>query len=336
MQVSLLMREINHMSSLEMSKAISARRTRQERRGAHKLDNSDEALEQLVTHFGKVSAATNDTGEEFDHTSAPGPKVNMSWWRQPKNQILAAGGLGVYMVASYASFHVYRIYSAPEPPPNISNPAFQAAQEQVYDRIAKDYDDSIGLDEFLMGLGSKRQAILKHAQGSVLEVSGGTGRNFAFYKPSKVSQLVITDKSAQMLQRAWAKHKTQHQTQVPTTLYVMSANKLDWPAEAFDTVVDTFGICSFSDPIAALKEMARVCKPGGKILLLEHGRSDYEWINSALDKTATAHAESWGCWWNRDVLGLVREAGLDVVETKRYHFGTTYHIVAQPGGSKSA
>ncbi|GIL46555.1 hypothetical protein Vafri_3532 [Volvox africanus] len=98
----------------------------------------------------------------------------------------------------------------------------------------------------------------------------------------------------------------------------------------FDTVVDTFGLCSHEDPVQALKEMARVCKAGGKILLLEHGRSHYDWLNSKLDSSAAEHQRKWGCMWNKDILELIQQAGLQVDKVTRWHFGTSYYIVARP------
>jgi hypothetical protein len=98
--------------------------------------------------------------------------------------------------------------------------------------------------------------------------------------------------------------------------------------------VDTFGLCSFEDPVAALQEMERVAKDDGQILLLEHGRSHYDWLNSILDKNSHRHTARWGCIWNRDIEALVRSAGLEVVSLSRWHFGTTYVIVAAPGQRK--
>ena len=91
--------------------------------------------------------------------------------------------------------------------------------------------------------------------------------------------------------------------------------------------------------------MARVTRPGGTILLLEHGRSHLSLVNRYLDARACAwqasrgsdsmthagtHARDWGCWWNRDVPALVREAGLRVVEHRTFNLGTTHWIVAAP------
>jgi len=78
----------------------------------------------------------------------------------------------------------------------------------------------------------------------------------------------------------------------------------------FDTVVSTLGTCTFLDPVEALCEMRRVCRPGGRILLLEHGRSDRPGIAEWQDRRAPKHAACLGCWWNREPLENVRKAGL--------------------------
>mmetsp|Transcript_12318 Transcript_12318/g.33032 ORF Transcript_12318/g.33032 Transcript_12318/m.33032 type:complete len:110 (+) Transcript_12318:611-940(+) len=90
------------------------------------------------------------------------------------------------------------------------------------------------------------------------------------------------------------------------------AQKIHAPDSTFDTVVDTFGLCSFSDPVEALREMKRVVKPGGKILLLEHGKSHYQWLTTFLNERADAHAERYGCYWNRDILALVEKSGMSI------------------------
>ncbi|CAM9125131.1 unnamed protein product [Heterosigma akashiwo] len=109
----------------------------------------------------------------------------------------------------------------------------------------------------------------------------------------------------------------------------MDGTALAFPSGRFDTVVDTHGLCSVAEPRRLLREMSRVARPDGQILLLEHGRSHYGWLNGLLDKYASRHLEKWGCSWNRDIEGLVREAGLSVESSSRWHFGTTYLLVCR-------
>ncbi|GAO15004.1 hypothetical protein UVI_02027700 [Ustilaginoidea virens] len=96
------------------------------------------------------------------------------------------------------------------------------------------------------------------------------------------------------------------------------------PARAtYDTIVQTFGLCSVSDPVAVLCNLASAVKPdSGRILLLEHGKGWYGIVNGLLDKNAAKHFAKYGCWWNRDVEALVQEAvkrtpGLEVVRLDR-------------------
>ncbi|CAM1502053.1 Fc.00g040370.m01.CDS01 [Cosmosporella sp. VM-42] len=91
----------------------------------------------------------------------------------------------------------------------------------------------------------------------------------------------------------------------------------------YDTVIQTFGLCSVSDPVAVLTNLASVVKPGsGRIVLLEHGKGWYGVVNGLLDQNAGRHFEKYGCWWNRDIQGIVEEAarktpGLKVVKVER-------------------
>jgi methyltransferase OMS1 len=116
----------------------------------------------------------------------------------------------------------------------------------------------------------------------------------------------------------------------PVAFKIMKSEDLLYPDDSFDTVMETFGLCSHEDPVLALKEMARVCRKHGTILLLEHGRSHYNWMNGILDRLAPSHAKNWGCWWNRDIQQLLKDSGLQIVEMSTYHFGTTYKIIAKP------
>ncbi len=116
------------------------------------------------------------------------------------------------------------------------------------------------------------------------------------------------------------------------SLALYPAEHLPFADNTFDTVVDMFGVCSFDNPVVALREMSRVCKPDGKLLLLEHGKGTWERLNDYLDKFAPRHAKMWGCWWNRDIRRSVRLAGLVPEPESRSdsHFGTTMMMVCKP------
>jgi methyltransferase OMS1 len=81
--------------------------------------------------------------------------------------------------------------------------------------------------------------------------------------------------------------------------------------------------------LQALTQAAQLLKPGGQLLLLEHGRSHYGWLNTRLDSAAQKHFNKWGCWWNRDISDLVKQAGLKVESSWRWHFGTSFVIRAE-------
>jgi methyltransferase OMS1 len=201
-----------------------------------------------------------------------------------------------------------------------------------FQEIADVYDSQIGRDEAVMGINLLRRALLIfHAKGTVLEVGAGTGRNLSFY-PSTVDRVVISDSSDQMLMQA--RHKIQSMVPSERSRFACveaDAAKLMFQDDSFDCVVDTFGLCSFDDPVAVLQEMARVCKPDGKILLLEHGRSkSWQSLSDYLDKNAERHAKNWGCVWNRDLDELLKKAPLNLSRVDTWHFGTTYYIVCRP------
>ena len=119
-------------------------------------------------------------------------------------------------------------------------------------------------------------------------------------------------------------HRAQHG--LVTAHYQLSIKCL----ASFDSVVSSLTTCTFPNPVAALQEMARVCRTDGRVLLLEHGRSDREWLGRWQDRRADRHAQQLGCHWNREPLKLVREAGLKVSKSQRLFFGVFHTIDAEP------
>lgn len=264
-----------------------------------------------------------------------------------KYAAVVAGG-GVYATAAFFAY----LYSKPVPGPSggdggsssccsnggashlsaITSPT----RTLQFERVATCYDDRIGWDELFMGIQVLRRFLLRHARGDVLEVGAGTARNLPYYDPRRVRRLVLTDSSPAMLQRAKDKIAAEGASKRKAAMRIVAcqadAHRLPLPDGAFDTVVDTFGLCSYDDPVAVLKEMCRVCKKSdGRILLLEHGRShSYQWISKHLDRNAETHAANWGCVWNRDLDEILQSSGLEVESIHTWHFGTTYYVVCRP------
>ncbi|CAK4639062.1 hypothetical protein LEN26_008306 [Aphanomyces euteiches] len=229
---------------------------------------------------------------------------------------IAFAGLTVYATATFGTY----IYMY-DPNKGNAKPITGNERQARFDQNSGAYDKEIDFDETMTGIKLMRRFLLKNASGSILEVAAGTGRNVPYY-PSG-SNVLLTDLSSNML--AQIKHlPADFQTAV------MSAEELTVGDGEYDTVVDTFALCSVDNPVTMLKEMQRVCKTDGKILLLEHGKSHYSWLTYILDKFALKHAERWGCFWNRDIEQIVADAGLEVETMHRFHFGTTYYIVARP------
>jgi len=195
---------------------------------------------------------------------------------------------------------------------------------QKYNEFAPKYDLLEGVPE-LLGVWRLRRSLLAKLSGRVLEVAAGTGKNFR-YHPSGC-KIIAVDLSLEMLKIARRRSLRLHR-HIPFA--VMDAESLAFPARSFDTVVSSLTLCTFPDPVAALREMVRVCRADGRILLLEHGRSDREWLGRWQDRRTDRHAEYLGCHWNREPLDLVRQAGLRVLANRRIFLGIFHEIEAVP------
>lgn len=240
-----------------------------------------------------------------------------------------AAGAGIYCAGVGVMYEMWR------PKPQLP---CASARCCTFEELAPRYDTEIDLDESSSGILDLRRRMGAQARGRVLEVGAGTGRNLSFYT-NYVTQLVMGDYSAQMLTAAARKVaelklSIEQKKAAPdayldpsqVTLAVMDACALPLEDNSFDTVVDSFGLCSFEDPEQALLEMERCVRPGGKVLLLEHGISSWQAIAWWQGHRLNRHVCRWGCFWNRDILELVQGSGLRVLRFERRHLGTTYFI----------
>jgi ubiquinone/menaquinone biosynthesis C-methylase UbiE len=195
---------------------------------------------------------------------------------------------------------------------------------QKYDRFAEWYDVAEGMPD-LLGIRKLRQRVLRQASGRVLEVAVGTGKNLRYYP--RGCRINAVDLSREMLGIA---QKRAARLQMNVSFLLADAEALPFSDASFDTVVSSLSTCTFPDPVAALREMARVCRTDGKILLLEHGRSNRAWLGRWQDRHADQFAKPLGCNWNREPLELAKDAHLKVIEARRNFFGVFHRIEAKP------
>ena len=206
-----------------------------------------------------------------------------------------------------------------------------AADSYNYDAAAASYDSLDGgpLAEAL-GLKSLRSTATGLCRGKTLEVGVGTGLNLPLYDAKVTASLTAVDLSSGMLREA-----SKAPSRLPVELLQMNAEALKFADASFDAVLDTFSLCVYGDPAAALAEMRRVCKPSGRVVLLEHQRST---ANAALGwyQDATAGAASKlggkGCVYNQRVEELAARAGLEVVKRTEAVAGTVALLETRPKG----
>ena len=167
--------------------------------------------------------------------------------------------------------------------------------------------------------GAHREALLTAAGGDVLEIGGGTGANLTFYNGS-VRSLTITEPEKPMARRL---EKHIHQCRPDAKLLRAPAEDLPFNDESFDVVVSTLVLCTVHDQPRALREVRRVLRPGGKLLFIEHVRSDDEKLARWQDRLLPLNVRLMhGCHCNRPTLDGIRAAGFEVTQVDH---GTITH-----------
>lgn len=154
-----------------------------------------------------------------------------------------------------------------------------------------------------------RTALLARAKGDVLEIGSGTGINFPLYRNVRVTAI---EPSAAMREQAKARIR---QSAVPVTVLPGTAERLPFGADAFDTVVGTLVLCTVPDAAQAVREMKRVCRPGGRLLLFEHVRLEHPVWGRLQDALTPAWKRLCdGCHLNRDTMRLLRSEGFEIMK----------------------
>jgi len=177
-----------------------------------------------------------------------------------------------------------------------------------YDRVAKVYDVFEQPME-AMALKKWRLEVMKGLEGKVLEVGVGTGKNIPYY-PDDIDITAI-DFSSKMLDKARSKAEKFKKN---VGLSQMDAQNMDFMDNTFDMVFTTCVFCSVPDPIKGLKEIRRVCKPNGKIIMIEHVRSENKIIGTIMDLINPIIVNLYGANINRRTVENINKAAFINVE----------------------
>jgi ubiquinone/menaquinone biosynthesis C-methylase UbiE len=179
----------------------------------------------------------------------------------------------------------------------------------------------------------RRQA-LAPARGHVLEIGFGTGLNLPHY-PKGVTWLTAVD-PANFPHKLVEKRTTV--ASIPVKLVRLSAETLPFESGQFDWAVSTWTLCTIPDPVAALRDVRRVLKPGGQFIFLEHGRSEDPQIAVWQNRlNPLQRVIACGCNLNRAIDTLIRQAGLAITQLERFEMdnlpriaGSMYWGIATP------
>src|SRR3954469_20812294 len=179
------------------------------------------------------------------------------------------------------------------------------AWEHVFTAL---YDPLLWIGE-RAGMAKRREQLLAGANGRVLELGAGTGLNLRYY-PNGLDELVLTEPAAPMVSRLERRADRDGRS---CRVIAASAESLPFEDDSFDTVVSTLVLCTVDDPRRAIGEIARVLRPGGRLLFLEHVRADSRRLARWQDRLHRAwHAFAAGCHANRATVELLRESELRV------------------------
>ncbi|WP_308724944.1 class I SAM-dependent methyltransferase [Metapseudomonas otitidis] len=171
------------------------------------------------------------------------------------------------------------------------------------------------LIDYACGMGhvmKTRSQVVPNAEGEVLEIGIGTGLNLAFYDPQRVSRVTGVDPAAQM--QALARQRAAA-IAIPVETIALELGEIRADDGRFDSIVCTFTLCTIPDAVAALREMRRVLKPGGRLHFAEHGLApDPGVVRWQQRLTPLWKPLAGGCHLDRDIPRLIEAGGFRIGE----------------------
>ncbi|MDX1672363.1 MAG: class I SAM-dependent methyltransferase [Balneolaceae bacterium] len=156
----------------------------------------------------------------------------------------------------------------------------------------------------------QREKVVPLAKGRVLEIGIGSGLNLPFYDHEQVDKIWGLDPSPEMISMA-----CEAADELPLTIDFINrpGEEIPLDANSMDTVVVTYALCTIPDVIAALRQMARVLKPGGQLIFCEHGLAPDARVRRWQNRLNPIWKKlGGGCNMNRDIPAIVREGGFKI------------------------
>jgi ubiquinone/menaquinone biosynthesis C-methylase UbiE len=176
----------------------------------------------------------------------------------------------------------------------------------IYDTLLKGTEEA--------GLREMRRQTLAEANGRTIDVGAGTGANLGLY-PDSVTELILSEPDPHMTKRLRARLA---ESGTEAELVEAPAERLPFEDGSFDTAIFTLVLCTVPDPDAALAEAARVLKPGGKLLFVEHVRSQQPGIARWQDRLERPwHFFADGCHCNRDTVAAIETSPFSLQRVER-------------------
>ena len=170
-----------------------------------------------------------------------------------------------------------------------------------------------------VSLTARRRGLIPHAAGDVLEIGAGTGANLGFYEPGRIESLVLTDRSLSepLGERAARWRSRERGAGSEVELREADACALPFSGDSFDTVVATLVLCSVADQREALAQIARVLRPGGRLLFIEHVRPPGPARHLVDSLNPLWHAITRECNINRNTGAAIAAAGFTMEAFRR-------------------
>lgn len=170
----------------------------------------------------------------------------------------------------------------------------------------------------------QREKVVPEARGQVLEIGMGAGHNLPYYQRDQVERIVGIDPCS----TSWGLAQPRaEKLGVPIEFIEGSAELMPLPDAAFDTVLMTYSLCTIPDAQAALQEMRRVLKPGGRLVFCEHGEAP----DATVARWQQRVNPVWrrllgGCNLNRPITRWITDAGFSIGELDQMYLPGTPRI----------